>query len=316
MQIYKYGENLRLNGSYAIAIGFFDGVHLAHRELISTAVKEAKKRGILSAVFTFSQKDESFKPSAKRIYSGADKTELIGSLGADALIIADFSQIRELSCDEFVNDILIDKLCCQLCVVGYNFRFGKGASGSSDTLCQLMNKASKAALVIDEYTLDGMAVSSSVIRDRLSCGDMRGAGELLGSPYFISGRVERGDGRGRTLGFPTVNIPISESFTHIRLGVYASLIRVGSALLPGVTNIGVCPTTGRRELHAETYIFEYDGDLYGEDVKVYPIELLREEKQFSALDELIMQINIDKNKAFEITKTELEKEKWQALGHN
>ena len=316
MQIYKYSENLRLSGAYAIAIGFFDGVHLAHRELIKTAIREARKKGILSAVFTFSQRDESFKPGAKRIYSDADKTELIRSLGADALIIADFSQIRELSCDSFVNDILIDKLCCELCVVGYNFRFGKGASGNADTLCQLMKKAKRSALVIDEYTLDGEAVSSSVIRDTLSVGNMRGAEGLLGSPYFISGRVERGDGRGHTLGFPTINIPLSDSSANLRQGVYASLIRVGELLLPGVTNIGVCPTTGRRDIHAETYIFEYNGDLYGKDVKVYPVKFLREEKQFSGLNELIMQINIDKSKAIEITKAELEKEKWQALGHS
>ena len=161
-------------------------------------------------------------------------------------------------------------------------------------------------------TLLGKPISSSYIKELLASGDVKEANKLLGSPYFFSSTVERGDGRGHTLGFPTVNSDIGSKADVIKRGVYRSAVLIENELYPALTNVGSCPTFRERPAHAESFIFDFDGELYGKSIKVYLIEYLREERRFSDAESLKTQINIDKN----IVIKKNEEEKWQVPGQS
>ncbi len=308
MLIYEYpGEN-RICGECVLAIGFFDGVHIAHRDLILTAKNTAVKRGLQFGIFTFLG---NIKDGAKRIYTDEEKAEIFESLGADFTVFADFSAIRDFSPEKFVNEILVSALNCRVAVAGFNFRFGKGAAGNARTLTELMEGSGGEAIIKSEIRDgDGKTVSSTRIRELLENGKIKVANSLLGAPYYIKGKVEHGNNTGHTLGFPTVNLPISEEKAAVRLGVYRSAIPIGEKIYAGITNVGICPTFKARKVHSETYILDFDGDIYGENLCVYLMDFMRDETAFSSPEELKMQINIDKNIAIkengDIT--------WQELG--
>ena len=307
MQIYEYPKENRIGKKCVLALGFFDGVHIAHRDLIKTARAIADERGIELGILTFGG---GIKAKTERIYSDAQKAEIFESLGADFTVIYDFSTIKDMSAEEFVKKILIEELCCSVAVAGYNFRFGKGALGDAEALARLMRECGSEAVIREEITDEGLPVSSTRIRDLLARGEMREAARLLGLPYYIKGRVEKGRGDGRALGFPTVNMALCSGGVPLRRGVYRSVTSIDGALHEGLTNVGTCPTFPEREAHAETYILDFSGDLYGKDVRVYLIDFMREEIAFSSPDELKMQINVDKNRVI----TENGDEKWQELG--
>lgn len=294
---YKYGNSLPIDNT-AIALGYFDGVHLAHRELISMCVKEAGARGLVPCVFTFSAEDASIKASAARIYPTSVRLSILEELGIEVAVVADFSSIAGLSPAEFVQSVLIGACGMRLAASGYNFRFGKGASGGARELSELCSAGGAECLLLEERTLGGEPISSTRIRAALLEGDVRLATELLGAPYRIDGRVEHGRGVGHKLGFPTVNTKIPEGAIKMKNGVYKTVVRVDGKTLPAITNVGVCPTFDIREVHAETYINDFSGDLYGKDVEVLFLDFIREERRFDSAEELIMQINIDKSIAF------------------
>lgn len=308
---YSYGAQHTPIRECVIAIGFFDGVHIAHRELIRTAVTEAKRLSLPIGVFTFKDSG-SIKNNTARLYSDAEKEALISSLGVDFTVFADFESVKALSKDEFIDDVLIRDFGCRVAVVGYNFRFGKGASGDADYLNNSLYKKGRECIVKEEITSLGRAISSSYIKELIGDGRIEEANKFLGSPYFFSSTVERGDGRGHTLGFPTVNSDIGSKADVIKRGVYRSAALIGGRLYSALTNIGTCPTFPERALHAESFIFDFDGELYGKSIKVYLIEYLREERRFSDAESLKMQISIDKNTVIKKN----EEEKWQELGQN
>lgn len=310
MLIYEYpGEN-RISGECVLALGFFDGVHIAHRDLILTAKAVAKERGLSFGIFTF-HSGGIIKNDAPRIYTDEEKGEIFESLGADFTVFADFSAIKDFSPEKFVNEILVCAINCRVAVAGFNFRFGKGASGNAKTLTVLMEGSGGETIIKNEITSeDGKTVSSTRIRELLKVGKMREVNSLLGTPYYIKGKVEHGNSTGRTLGFPTVNLPMLEEKAVMRLGVYRSAIPIGEKIYTGITNVGICPTFEARKVHSETYILDFDGDIYGENLCIYLMDFMRDEIAFSSPEALKMQINIDKNRAIkengDIT--------WQELG--
>ena len=294
---YKYGDSLPIKNT-AIALGYFDGVHLAHRELISLTVKEARARGLTPAVFTFSAEDASIKSSSARIYPTMVRLSILEELGIEAAVVSDFSSVAGLSPEKFVSDVLIGACGMRLATSGYNFRFGKGASGGARELNALSIEGGAECLLLEERTLGGQPISSTRIRAALLDGDVRLAEELLGAPYRIGGRVEHGRGVGQRLGFPTVNTRIPEGSVKMKNGVYKTAVRVEGRTYPAITNVGICPTFDVREVHAETFIKDFSGDLYGKEVEVLFLDFIREERRFDSPEELIMQINIDKSIAF------------------
>lgn len=303
---YKYGEAVKLTPS-VIALGFFDGVHIAHRDLIATAKKAADENGLPLGIFTF---DGDIKNSAPKIYSLKEKLKLFEKLGVDFTVIADFSEIKDLAPEDFVTRILYDGLCCRVAVAGFNFRFGKGASGDAKMLTELMKNTGGEVIIRPEITTpDGKTVSSTRIRSLISKGNIEEANLLLGAPYFIRGSVTSGNKKGRELGFPTINTRLDVG-SIAPTGVFRSAVPIDGKLYSAVTNIGSCPTLGAREIHAETHIIDYSGDLYERELEIYLLGFLREERLFDSVKELCEQIEEDKNK----TVKENGDLSWQRLG--
>ena len=291
----KFGEGSRYEEKKCmLALGFFDGVHTAHRTLIEKGKRVAEERGIPLGIFTFSS-DGSLKSGAPRIYADEEKLEIFESLGVDFTALADFSSLSHLSPEEFVEKVLISDLGASACAAGFNFRFGRRASGNSDTLKRLMQKHGREVVIAEELTDSGETVSASRIRTLLSSGNIEEANRLLGVPYSIKGKVAHGNATGRRLGYPTVNLPVKEGGALPKNGVYRSSVTIDEKEYNGLTNLGSCPTFEERKVHAETYLFDFSGDLYGKEVRVSFLEFLRDEQRFSSPEELKMQINIDIN---------------------
>lgn len=311
MVIYEYPFKEKQNIDRSVlALGFFDGVHIAHRDLILKAKKIAVASGLKLGIFTF-KSDGNIKMGSERLYNDREKAEIFDYLGVDFVIYADFSAISGATPDEFVKKMLVEDLGCRVCVAGFNFRFGKGASGGAKDLCRLMQDCGGEAVIFEEIKARGeITLSASLVRDLLKDGDIPTAEEMLGAPYYIKGRVLPGRQVGRSLGFPTVNIPLADGKIIPRLGVYRTAIPIDGKIYSAVTNIGVCPTFDRREAHLESYIIDFEGDLYDRELRVFLLGFLRDEIVFSSPEELKMQINVDKNRVI----TENGDITWQDLG--
>jgi riboflavin kinase/FMN adenylyltransferase len=190
--------------------------------LLSKAKNEAERASLPLTVFTFKD-NRDIKKNATRIYDEGAKLELMRRLGVDTVILADFPTLSGISAEEFVKNVLVGTLGARVAVAGYNFRFGKGASADAAYLKNAFSALGRECEIIEEYSLDGRALSSSYIRELLSHADMKGAARALGMPYFIEGEVSRGDGRGASLGIPTANLPLSPEAELLKRGVYCQL---------------------------------------------------------------------------------------------
>ena len=294
----------------AVALGFFDGVHIAHRKLISEAVESAKKHSIPSVVLTFSASNTSFKADRARLLTDGEKLSELQTLGVDVTLVFDFDLIKDVDAESFIEKILVEILNTKIAFCGYNFKFGKHALGDSALLERKMKALGRNALVISEYKSGERAVSSSEIRNLLSEKKLHEASALLGKPFFIDGRVSRGLGLGKKLGFPTVNTDIESGKFTLPKGVYFTLVQISGTLYTGITNVGVCPTFDERETHAETFIFDFNDNVYDEKIRIYFIDFIRDEIKFPSQKELIMQINVDKTRALTLK----EEIKWQKIG--
>lgn len=303
-------KKLLPDSSCVVALGLFDGVHIAHRELFKKARMIAEEKRLPFAVFTFFGENKQLKTTSDRIFSDSQRLGIIEECGADLSVIADFSLFIDMSKEEFVKNFLVDKLNTDTAVCGYNFRFGKGASGDSKELSRLMAHYNRNCFIMDDFLYEGASVSSTRIRKLISEGSPREAAKLLGKPYFIEGTVLHGKGLGKGLGFPTVNLELNDFLLIPKVGVYATVTEIDGRLFPAITNIGSCPTFGERSLHSESYILEFNGNLYGTKLRFYLIDYLRDECKFKTQDDLILQINIDKNKALSI----FEELSWQEIG--
>ena len=293
---YTYGSTKPNTKGLAVALGFFDGVHLGHSKLLKSLKQESEKLGLEPCVFTFKINLLKTKKIETILYNDEDKIKIFEEVGISTVIFADFDSISQLSPESFVDEVLIRDFGIELAIAGFNFRFGKGAAGNADSLTKLMQRSSRTAIIVDEQTSNGQTLSSTLIRRLISEKKIEDANALLGAPYFINGTVERGLGLGAHFGFPTVNMP-TRSNSPLPIGVYRSAVKVGDKLYTGITNVGNCPTVKERETHAETLIADFDGNLYGESICIYLLEYLREEKIFASVDLLREQIYRDKEES-------------------
>lgn len=291
-KIYYTSANTPCAEPISCALGFFDGVHLGHRHLIEECVKEAKELGICSAVFTFISENDRLKGGTPRLYSTDEKLSLIEELGVDYAIIADFSSLSGLSPADFVKKVLVNDLNTEIAFSGEGFRFGARAEGDAERLSALLSSFGKRAVRVDDLKYEGKTVSSTLIREALAEGRVEYANLLLGSAYFKRGEVKHGLGVGRLHGFPTVNTELSPD-NPLRAGVYETEITVDGQSYRALTNVGVCPTFGEREKHAETMIIDFSGDLYGKTVDIRFLKYLRPETRYSSADELARRIKMD-----------------------
>ena len=291
LKVYKYtpGQATGLTNA-VLALGFFDGVHKAHRELIKTTLEVAEKEGLTPAVFTFTAEGK-IKSDKPRLYSTEERLYILESLGIEHVVLVDFEDISDLSAEDFVTVSLVEHFGAKAVVAGYNFRFGRRASGDTAILTELMERSGGRAYIKEEILADGRTISTTLIRSYLTEGDVETSRDLLVTPYFISGRVESGNRVGKTLGFPTINIPLADNAINLRRGVYLTAVKIGDKLFKGLTNVGTCPTFNERKMHTETYILDYNSEIYGEEVKIFFLEFIREERKFESPEALKSEIN-------------------------
>lgn len=268
-----------------VAVGVFDGVHLGHRQVIKGA----------DSVVTFSPHPQTvIAPGTgpKLLTTLERKAELIGSLGIDELIVITFDdEFASRPAQAFIDETLVRDLGATEVAVGENFRFGRQAVGD---VAMLERDDRFKTRVVRLTEADGEVVSSAHIRGLIAGGAIQYAGELLGSPFVLDGEVTHGDKRGRELGFPTANLVPVEGYVVPSHGVYACRVRVGDRWIAAATNIGVRPQfkTGRGEL-IEAFLIDWEGDIYGETIRVEFGKRLRGEKRFESVDALIAQMHAD-----------------------
>ncbi len=297
--VYEYAKNICPFGKRVVALGFFDGVHLGHRAILSAAKERASELGVPCSVFTFRSESEGAKQSAVRLYSTEAKLELIEGCGIDEVILADFDEVREISPEDFVTELLSRELGCISAIAGRDFRFGYRASGDTALLSALMSQCGGECIIADDVIMHACKISTTEIKKLMAEGNISIANEMLGTPYFLEAVVEHGRGVGRTLGFPTVNSPLTDRQGLLKHGVYLSEIVTRGGRYPALTNIGVCPTFEARTEHAETFVLDFNSDIYGERVRIILNSYLRPEIKFDTPEKLREQISKDIIKAKE-----------------
>ncbi len=287
-----------------VAIGNFDGVHLGHQELIKAAEQQAGKLGKPLGVLTFEPHPRSlFRPDEPvfRLSSPAWKARLLKGLGVQYLDVATFDRaLAGLEAEDFVQQILVDRLAVSHVVTGYDFHFGRGRKGSPDTMRQLGQQHGFGVTIVDQVTDDdGVApFSSSAIRTALRRGHVGKAASQLGHWWSIMGTVVRGDQRGRTIGYPTINMAL-EPGCEPHEGIYAVRVRPadgdvdGKTVWDGAGYIGYRPTFETERLFLEVFIFDFDKDVYGQEFIVEFIDFIRPDKRFDNPEDLLVQMEGD-----------------------
>ncbi len=277
----------------AIALGVFDGLHIGHRAVIAATLRGDAR----SAVYTFAPSTITTKPSAQQLTATDELYALFEQNGVQDVFEADFATVQHLSPAEFVQQVLIDTLHASAVTCGFNYRFGHGGCGDTALLTKLCEEQGIAVTVVPPVVIDGCAVSSTAVRAAIASGDMPAARRMLGRAVRMRLPVCEGQHLGHRLGMPTINQALPAEWVTPRFGVYASSIEIDDEVYTGVTNIGIRPTVGADTPLAETWISDYDGDLYGKTVTVCPIRFLRDERRFDSLDELRTQVNDDARQA-------------------
>lgn len=280
-----------------VAIGFFDGVHAGHREVLRKAVAHARRANMTAAVMTFDPHPREVLGRGEGIgyiTPLSEKLEQLAACGLDRCYVLTFNQpLSELEPEQFVGDILLP-LGAEAVVVGFNFTYGRRGRGNAETLRE-HGQGRIDVTVIRPFLLNGAKVSSTLIREMIHQGSMEQVRTLLERPYRLTGTVVRGLGRGRTIGIPTANLAPEDRYVIPGGGVYAVDVLIGEARHRGVMNIGFKPTFADDppEPTLEVHILGFSGDLYGRSVKVDFLARIRDEQKFSGVDALIGQIRRD-----------------------
>lgn len=280
----------------AVTLGKFDGLHLGHQLLINK-VLEQKDKEYLSVVFTFLIHPNSLfsKKEVELLYVEDEKRRKIEQMGLDVMISYPFNnETASMEAEDFIKEVLINRLDAKVIVVGSDFGFGHKRKGNVELLKEMSKVYGYELIVFDKRKISDLEISSSYIRKELDAGDMNKVKEFLGRPYSIIGTVEHGRKIGRTLGFPTTNlIPISAKLLPLS-GVYASNTIIDGKSYHGITNIGNNPTVGEtKEKRVETYIFDFDEDCYGKTIEVELLAFERPEIKYDNLSDLKEQMEKD-----------------------
>lgn len=280
----------------AVALGVFDGVHRGHREVLKNAVES---EGLEPWVFTFSEKSlPTGKSGAKRIEPPEIKYSIIKTCGIAHVYAPDFSDVKDFSGEEFVKEILVEKLRCKKVVCGTDYRFGHKASCGAKEMQELCEKYGMEFCPVDKVFDKGEAISSTRIRAAAENADMKEVELLAGYPFCIETEIIGGKKLGREFGLPTINQPLAEGYIIPKFGVYVSAAYVDGKFYPAVTNVGVKPTVSEENIPAaETNIIGVDKELYGKKVPVFLIDYVREEKVFDSKEELFERIALDRDNA-------------------
>ena len=297
-------NQLNLEKKTSVALGNFDGIHIGHREIFLAALSAAKEHDLKSLCFTFSnhpfnfilRRDDSDPDAVKLICTEEEKIALIEDMGFDILVNVPFDEfIMTMQAHDFFECIVRNKLNAGYVSVGFNYTYGARAMGRPDTLRSECEAAGIGLSVHDAVVVDGEVVSSTLIREMISTGNMEMTAKLLGRPYSFTGTVRHGKRLGSRMGIPTINIPAPDRQMLPPNGVYFSRILIDGAEYNSVSNIGLNPTVNDdiRRKTIETNIFDFDDDAYGKEVTVFFDHFSRGERKFRDKEELFAQISRD-----------------------
>lgn len=280
------GQDFKLENS-SVSLGKFDGIHRGHRFLLSRVLEQ---KNYIPTVFTFEMAQDS-----ENVYTQQEKNRILADLGMEREIIFPFDhQTRNLSAEAFIRDILVGKLDAKYICVGEDFGFGKNREGNVDTLRQYQDKFGYGLEIVPKLTCEDEVISSTRVRKLLAQGEMDKVNNLLEEPYFVQGTVAHGKALGRKLQMPTANLipPVGKLLPPF--GVYATVVTVDGKQFRGVTNVGRKPTVGEFSTGVETFIMNFDRDIYQKEIRVSFYQYLRREKKFSDVEALVAQVNRDK----------------------
>lgn len=287
-----------------VTIGNFDGVHVGHQALLSAIRTHADRIGGTAIAITFRPHPHFvLRPTAAPhlINTYDEKLELLGRYGADIVIEEPFSrEFSNITPDQFVTQLLVQRLETKVLYLGYDFAFGKERAGSVETIRRLTEARGIEMDVVPPVKIEGKPVSSSLIREHLDRAEIEAANLCLGRPFFLRGLVWRGEGRGRTIGVPTANLQ-TENRKYPKVGVYATRCLWRGQWHNSISNIGYNPTFkgdgSDLPLKIETHLFDFSADMYGDEIQVEFFSFLRPEQKFSGADQLLAQIRQDSEKA-------------------
>jgi riboflavin kinase/FMN adenylyltransferase len=281
----------------ALALGNFDGLHKGHQKVIDAAFGYADAHGLEKAVLCFSNIPRNFlhgDESVPSLLQESEKLRLLRERGTDCLLFLPFdASISEMPADRFLEDLLLRDCSARALSCGFNFRYGKRGAGTAELLQEEAARLGFAALVQPAYREDGAVISSTLIRGLIAEGRVDAAARYLDRPFCVCGTVKEGRHLGRGMRYPTCNIDLPEGLVRPAHGVYASRVVVDGRSLPAVSNAGVRPTVGDGALRLESHIFDFHETLYGREIRVELLSMLRPERRFASMEELAAQIAKD-----------------------
>lgn len=302
-----YLDDVKRDPNTVLTVGTFDGVHAGHRVLIDTVIEKAEQRGARSVIVTFDPHPrEIINPGdagIKLLTTLPERREILEELGVDRMVVIPFDRdFSLLSSEEFIEDVIHEKIGVREFVIGYDHHFGRNREGTIETVERLGKKLDFEAYVVSRQEVGEHTVSSTAIRRALSEeGDVRRAARFLQRPYRLNGMVVHGDKRGKEIGFPTANLVAEDKRKIIpRDGVYAVNVRVDGRWFGGMMNIGLRPTFDGTQRVLEVHLFEFGEEIYGKSIQVRFIERIRDEMKFDGVEELVAQLESDRDRAREI----------------
>jgi len=303
MKVYRSLEALPKIKNAIVTQGTFDGVHAAHKVIINRLKELARQHEGETVVMTFDPHPRMVlypdEHGLKLLHTIDEKIEALDKEGVDHLVIIPFTrEFSRLSSLQFIRDIIVNQIGTKILVIGYNHRFGKNREGSFEHLREYSSLYGFEVVEIPEQDVDQLAISSTRIRKALESGDIITANRYLGRPYSITGSVLHGNKLGRTIGFPTANLHVSDQHKLIPSdGVYAVRVKVGPGMYEGMLNSGFRPTVNGKSHSIEVNIFDFNEDIYNQVITIYYVDKLRQEIKFNSVEELKNQLEKDKLQA-------------------
>ena len=279
-----------------LALGNFDGLHRGHQAVIEAALDMGGRLGRPVALLTFEPHPRDFFSTGLKLFRLTDvpaKAELSRRLGLDAMIVLEFdAALAARPAGRFIEEWLVGRLTCSGVAVGFDFQFGQKRSGTPASLAEAGRSLGFEVVVVPERQEHGEAISSTLIREKLGCGEVEAANVLLGHAWFVIGTVLHGRKVGRTIGYPTLNLRLADN-CGLKHGIYAVRVRFDGASHDGVASFGRRPTFDDGAPLLEVFVFDFDGDLYGRSIEVSFASFLREEERFDTVDALVAQMDLD-----------------------
>jgi riboflavin kinase/FMN adenylyltransferase len=299
MKIFHGTENAGILRGTVLTLGVFDGIHLGHQKIMERVISRSRQIGAIPTAITFDPHPRSVlypENSPPLLQTLDQRLANFEILGIEQTIVIRFDKdFANQNAEEFLRDSVHERLRAREVYLGKGFAFGKNRAGNIELLRKISAELGFFADEVDEVTLRGQRISSSKIRELLKHGKVNLARRMLGRPYGIEGQIVRGDQRGRTIGFPTANLKPRNRVVP-KFGVYATATLINDVWRRSITNVGVRPTfEGSKEPSIESYVFDFDGDLYGDVLRVRFLHRIRDERKFNGIDELKNQIGKDTN---------------------